>query len=100
MRKINLQKKVNFKDFWKKYSWDGYGKAPKNDEQIASQIEALYPGKVEAFGDDGSVIVNIKTEDKELREIISNVIWRKYSGKVTGDGVQSGCVWLDGEMLN
>ena len=74
-------------------------RAPNNDQQISSQIEALYPGKVEAFGDDGAVIVNILTKDKELAEIIKRVIRNKYYGKLVGDGYQAGYVWLDGDEL-
>lgn len=67
---------------------------PNNQDALASNINAKW-GKhgAKAVGDDGSVLVTVY-DIRAKKEIIA-----AFSGKATGDGVQEGGVFVNGEEI-
>jgi hypothetical protein len=63
--------------------------APNNQEKVAAKIENMnLEGVVSVVWDDGSVIVDC------ANEATANTVMKKFGGRVIGDGVQRGGLYV------
>lgn len=67
-----------------------------NQNKIASAINALGLDGVDAVGDDGSVCVQVKGDADRVTQV-ANLILKDIGDVATGDGVQTGGIFINGD---